>query len=124
MAVTVMDDADFSYRLVNDADSETAVVQDVVNGSTTLYSVVIDNTGNAGTEAHPKLYDSLPDGGVVAGTTAPDLIFMALRATKATYTIPGGFSFTTGLSYRCVTEAGTAGTTNPGAAVLVDFVVK
>ena len=123
MAVTIMDDADFSYRVVKDTSAVTTVVQDVVSGPTTLYSVAIGNIA-CGHVTYLKLYDSLPDGGVVAGTTAPDLIFAATANAKNVYTIPGGFVFTVGMSYRCVQEAGTAGTTNPASAVLLDFMVR
>tara|TARA_R110001583_G_scaffold34714_1_gene116220 strand:- start:775 stop:1146 length:372 start_codon:yes stop_codon:yes gene_type:complete len=123
MAVTIMDDAAFSYRMIRDTSATTTVVQDVVSGPTTLYSVAIGNIA-CGHVTYLKLYDSLPDGGVVAGTTAPDLIFAATASAKNIYSIPGGFSFTTGMSYRCVREAGTAGTTNPASAVLLDFMVK
>ena len=41
MAVTSMDDAAFSYRMIRDTSATTTVVQDVVSGPTTLYSVAI-----------------------------------------------------------------------------------
>ena len=43
MAVTIMDDAAFSYRMIRDTSATTTVVQDVVSGPTTLYSVAIGN---------------------------------------------------------------------------------
>ena len=109
VATTVLNDPNFTYKVVSSTDIESTTVQDVLGGSCTLFTVVID---------------AIPDGGVVAGTTDPDLIFMSRRGVKMTYQIPGGFAFSNGLSYRCVSDKGTAGTTNPAAAVNVQFVVS
>jgi|TARA_A100001515_G_C4562850_1_gene207167 hypothetical protein len=124
VATTVLDDVNFTYKVVSSTDIESATVQDVLGGSCTLYTVVIDCIGNQNEEVYLKLYDAIPDGGVVAGTTDPDMIFMGRRGVKMTYQIPGGFTFSSGLSYRCVSDKGTAGTTNPAAAVNVQFVVS
>ena len=127
VATTVMSDVNFTYKVVSSTDIESTTVQDVLGGSCTLYTVVIDGlllTGNDAEEVYLKIYDSIPDGGVVAGTTDPDLIFMSRRGVKMTYQIPGGFALSGGLSYRCVSDQGTAGTTNPAAAVNVQFVVS
>ena len=124
VATTVMSDVDFTYKVVSSTDIESTTVQDVLAGSCTLYNCVIDSTANDGEEVYLKIYDAIPDGGVVAGTTDPDLIFMGRRGEKNTYSIPSGFVLSSGLSYRCVSDQGTAGTTNPAAAVNVQFVVS
>ena len=76
VATTVLNDPNFTYKVVSSTDIESTTVQDVLGGSCTLFTVVIDAIGNQNEEVYLKIYDAIPDGGVVAGTTDPDLIFM------------------------------------------------
>lgn len=86
----------------------------------TLYAIIIDNTANSAVE-YVKLYD-IASGSATVGTLAPDWIFKIAAAVKKTICIPEGMAFATALTAACVTTAGTAGTTNPTADVVVDVV--
>jgi len=87
-----------------------------------LYYLEVDNTANASTAVYLKLYDAT--GSVTIGTTAPTLIFRADAAQKDTCVFPTGLTFANGFTHACVTEPGTAGTTNPGSAVIVRYVTS
>ena len=90
---------------------------DVLNGPCQVYSLSGKNT-HATTVFYLKVYDNTAPS---EGTTDPDYVFR-LEANKAfgPYTfgaIAGqikGHKFSNGLSYACVTTAGTGGTTGPG----------
>lgn len=86
----------------------------------TLYAIIIDNTANSAVE-FVKLYD-IASGSATVGTLAPDWVFKIAAAVKKTICIPEGMAFATALTAACVTTAGTAGTTNPTADVVVDVV--
>lgn len=115
----------FRSFIGEDTDVTNAAVKDVMNGPGYLHAIVVDNTGGAA--FHLKLYDN---GNPTVGGTDPDWILFVPAAGIYTflfkvYTSAGiyesGVYFATGLSWAGVTEAGTAGTTDPSATPDVHF---
>lgn len=97
-------------------------VDAVKASSATVYSLLIDNTLNAGAASYVKLFN-LASGSVVVGTTSPDEVIFVPGGAKVThllYTagVPGKV-FATALSAICVTTGGTAGSTAPVSSVPV-----
>ena len=88
--------------------------------SGTIHAIIIDNSANAAEAEYLKLWDAA-SGDVTVGTTAPDWVFKIPAATKRSIPIPEGIAFGTALTVACVTTAGTAGTTNPTADVVVSI---
>lgn len=109
------------FGLALESDLESTTKANIRGGATTLRTILV--VSPAGDDAHVKLYDATS---VTAGTTAPDWI-LPIRAATTREIIFGsaetvaGLPFTNGLSARCVTEAGTGGTTNTTQAVAVSF---
>lgn len=87
---------------------------DIFGTSGTFYVIDIDNTAN-GSASYVKLYNSAAP---TVGTTAPDWIFRVAANTRRSFVSIEGHAFTN-LSLCCVTAGGTAGTTSPGASVVV-----
>lgn len=111
--------------VIYDADADNTAENDVRAGPCTLYGVSVKNPNAA--VAYLKFYDSAAP---TVGTTAPDEIVMlegsgGLNGGYMHWQVNGtsGLSFTTGLSFACVTGAGTAGTTSPTSNVLVTLEV-
>lgn len=100
-------------------------VDAVKASSTSLYQVVIDNSGNGGAAAYVKLYN-LASGSVTIGTTVPDeVIFVPGGAiiTQSFYTKSApGKTFGTALTAACVTTGGTAGTVAPSNPVIASII--
>jgi hypothetical protein len=87
-------------------------------GAITLYGIEIDNTANT-SAVYAKVYDKA----TAAATEAddPTWIFPCPASSKLACSINGaaGQALTLGLSVRCVTAAGTAGTNSPTNPVKV-----
>lgn len=80
------------------------------------------NTTGGATTNFIKLYDL---NAVTAGTSLPDFILPIVNATTRTIFFfedgESGVTFENGLSERAVSNAGTGGTTDPGAAMPIGF---
>lgn len=124
MAITQFDNTYFTYKMTVDTDLGSATSQNVTNGPATLYSLTVDNTGNNSAISFLKIYDSLPDGGIVANSTEPDYIFPIDANAKRLINFPTGLVISTGLSLRCITSAQTNQTTDPSSNVSVVAVYK
>lgn len=107
-------------KLIVETSAGTTPDNNVTGAAGTLYTVDIDNTGNAGTAAYLKIYNAAAP---VVGTTAPDLIFEAPANQRRDFVIPRGWDFTA-LSFACVVSPGTAGSTEPAVAVPVRMVAS
>ena len=81
--------------------------------------IVNTTAGAASSTVYLKIYDSLDP---VVGTTSPEVIIMCPHGIATTVDISGGISIATAVSYACVQEAGTAGTTSPATTVVVHLV--
>jgi hypothetical protein len=111
--------------IVHDTDVDENVVKNIANGACYLHAIVVDNTVGGAGLVHLKLYDNANP---TVGGTDPVLI-LPVQASEivcfqfAIYDSNGdyesGLPYTVGLSYACVQEAGTAGTTAPGTAVKI-----
>ena len=103
---------------VADAGTLQAVQTDATNttdtlksGSGTLFKVEINNTANS-SAVYVKLYNNA--GGAPTGDgTDPNYVFKCPASTTKVYSCPKGTAFPNALYARCVTTAGTAGTSNP-----------
>lgn len=103
--------------LTNSADG-------IKSSSAVLYSVLLDNSANAGASTYVKLFN-VASGSVVVGTTAPDqIIFLPASAVITVFFFTGsapGMTFATALSACAVTTGGTAGNTGPSSSVKATF---
>lgn len=106
-------------RIINDADIDETVEKNVNDGAATLYAVVVDNSANAAI-TYVKLYNVASP---TVGTTVPDVILQVPVSVSRTYFFKQGLVFSTALSFAAVTAGGTAGTTGPTSAVIVDFLL-
>jgi hypothetical protein len=102
-------------RLILQTTATAASNNDVVGAPCTLYTVDVDNTANAAS-SYVKLYNNASP---TVGTTTPDLVVFVTSGVRRQYVIPEGVSFTTSLSFACVTVGGTAGTVSPSSPVIV-----
>jgi hypothetical protein len=99
-----------------------ATKQAIKAGSAVVYMIEVDNSANAAEAEWIKLYN-LASGGVTVGTSLPDVVILVPAAAKFNITIPGGATFGTALTAAAVKDGGgTAGTTNPTAALIVKIV--
>ena len=116
MAVTLTNQTvGTTNRIVKDTSATNTAVLNVTGGPGTVYLLFINNAANShGT--YVKFYDTTD--AVVVGTTVPDYIFLIAGSSIQQYAFTGGNKFLNGISYAAVREAGTAGTTAPGSAVL------
>lgn len=104
-------------KLVIDTSANATARNAVTGASGVLYTIEIDNTGNA-SAVYLKVYDAPT---VTVGTTVPDLVFKMNASVKRCFVIPEGMAFTD-LSFACVTAGGTTGTTGPTNPVIVRMV--
>src|ERR1035437_8700379 len=127
MAITQVDISTPSGEIIFN-DSATGNTADAVKASSALvYSVVIDNSANAGAASYVKLFN-LAAASVSPGTTAPDEIVYVPGGAVVTHVFYTGASpgktFGTALSAFCVTAGGTAGITAPTSSVSVTLNYK
>lgn len=106
-------------KLFTETDLESTAIA-VQASSTTIYEIEIDNTANAAQDNYMKFYNTA--GAVTVGTTVPDMVIEVRQGVSRSIVIPSGLVYETGLSVCCVTAGGTAGTTNPGSAVIARIV--
>jgi len=107
-------------KLIVETAAGATANNNVTGAAGTLYTVDIDNTGNADTDAYVKIYNTAAP---VVGTTAPDLILEAPANQRRDFVIPQGWDFAS-LSFACVVSPGTAGATAPAVSVPVRMVAS
>ena len=126
MAITGTPQADpiSALGVWNDTDAEGTAVNNIRPGATKLDLLDVDNAANAAV-SYLKIYDSL---GPTIGTTDPDWILPVAASVQRTYLFTEddvmGLTVANGISYAVVTGAGTAGTTSPTSAVILDGVAN
>lgn len=109
-----------SLKAVRDTDADATVEANVNAGAATIYIIVVDNTANAAQKVYLRLWNVLAP---TNGTTDPDIIVMVPAGVSRTVYLMEGMSFATGLSFACVTQAGTAGATSPTSDVPVTLYI-
>jgi hypothetical protein len=119
MSTTKLDNTYCSYKFAHETDLGTATVQNVTSGSATVYSIQANNVANTSTASYLKLYDTLPDGGIVTASTEPDYIFQLDGGKDVILSWPAGLFISTGLSIRCVADPQTNNVADPGQNVVV-----
>tara|TARA_R110000824_G_scaffold389734_1_gene585968 strand:- start:132 stop:518 length:387 start_codon:yes stop_codon:yes gene_type:complete len=128
MAITEFDNTYATCKFTVDTSLTSATSQNITNGAATLYSLTVNNVANTGAsssvgEVYLKVYDSLPDGGIIPTSTEPDYIFVITRATTQVISFPSGLPIANGLSLRCVSSAQT-NQVGVGNAVIVTAIYK
>jgi len=108
-------------KLVVQTDATATADNNVTGAAAIVYMIQVDNSANGGQVNYLKLYNH---NSPTVGTTAPNLVIMALGGADFTVAIPEGINFGTGLSLACVQEAGTAGVTSPTSDVVVRLVTS
>jgi hypothetical protein len=121
MAFTSTKSVSLTYHQAVETDAVATVIANIAGGAATLYSVQIDNDANAGNIVYVRFWDATS---ATNGTTVPYLSLKADADDKnLTYVIPQGLTFSTGISFACVTDhGGTAGTSAPSGDVIVRLV--
>ena len=121
MAVTIIPLAlAGAIKIIRDADCDATAENNVADGAATIYAITVDNTANAAIE-YVKLYNSAT--AITVGTTDPDVILMVPVSVVRSYIFRNSLSMSTGLSFAAVTAGGTAGTTGPTSAMIVNIVI-
>ena len=105
--------------ILSDDDVDETAVDDIFGGAGTIHGFHFENTHGA-TGAHFKAYDNSDP---TVGTTSPDLIIHLPANVNTVWFVTDGIAFTN-LSYACVQEDGTSGTTAPAAAVKLHASVR
>ena len=111
------------FGLAFDATANSTAEANIRGGPCTLYAIeVVNPSGGGATDVYIKLYDATS---IVAGTTAPDFILLVKTATTVRIQFgTSGQSFINGLTARCVQNAGTGGTTDPGTTVTLGIIAS
>jgi len=117
-----------AYEVV-DTNCNTTSSNDLTGAIESLGCILyeVDNTGNASTAAHLKVYDSTDPAD--DGSANPEIVLRVQAGVKRQFigmNLAGAPATPdiTHLSLRCVTEAGVAGTTSPGSAVTARILIK
>jgi hypothetical protein len=109
-------------KLIIQTDAEAAADNNITGaGNVDVYMIEIDNRANGGQAEYLKLYNHASP---TVGTTPPDMVIMAIGGADITMVFPVPIRFGTALSMACTQEAGTGGTTNPTASVIVRLVTS
>ena len=94
--------------------------------SGSVYIIEIDATAGVATTSEPACYVKLVDASSATGgggsSTVPDVVLFAPIGVVTRYVIKGGWDFSSGLSFWCVTTANLAGDTSPTADIKVSIV--
>ena len=121
MATTVSPQASpLSQRIVKETALAATVVLNVTGASGSWWSLDIDNSAN-GRITYVRVWDNLDP---TNGTTDPDWIVSVDSNERRIIVAPEGAVFALGLSMAAVRDAGTAGTTAPAGAVIVQLVTS
>lgn len=120
MAVTITPLAlNGTIKIIRDAVANATAENNVTDGSATIFAITADSLAG-GTTNFLKLYNSAT--AVTVGTTDPDVILMLPGSVTRSFIFRNSLSFSTGLSFACVTAGGTAGVGNPVTSVIVNIV--
>lgn len=122
MATTTLDNSYASFKVVVETDLGSAALQNITNGTATVHSIQVDNTGNTGDRSFLKMYDNLVDGGIDVDATEPDYVFVIDAGGNRFISFPGGLSVSNGLSLRCVQSGATSNVGDPSSNVSVTVI--
>ena len=104
-----------TYKITRGTVSGSAL-ENITGGSTTIYSMIFDNDPNNSQTNYVKLFDSTT---LTPASDSPDMCFRVDADEKnMSFTIPGGITFSNGISmYATPANGGTGGTVSPGSAL-------
>lgn len=118
MAVSITEQqTPLGSKVVKDTSVNSTAVNNVTGSSGSIYLIEIVN--GATTAIHFKIYDHASP---TIGTTAPNLVVPVPASSSVSVASTSGIVFGTAISYACVTEAGTAGVTDPNSTVSASLV--
>ncbi|MCP4437065.1 MAG: hypothetical protein GY913_21530 [Proteobacteria bacterium] len=107
MALTRSNPDGFTTRIADQTAASTTADSDLYGGAAKLYSLDINNAASQANYA--KVYDVTE----ASASDDPVLILKVPNGERHVVTCTQGFQFSTGVTWRAVQEAGTAGTTSP-----------
>jgi len=89
-------------------------LENITGGATTIYTLIFDNDMNAAQTIYVKLFDATT---LTPASDHPDLcVRLDADEKNISFTIPGGLSFSNGISmYATVSNGGSGGTVAPGS---------
>tara|TARA_R100000808_G_scaffold672_3_gene3350 strand:- start:16386 stop:16751 length:366 start_codon:yes stop_codon:yes gene_type:complete len=109
-----------AYNIMIETDLTSTMLQDVGNGSITIYSMHLNNAANSGS-VYVKCYNNTS---ATTGSDNPELIFRLFGTQVLDVVFPAGLTMSTGLCIACVDSVGTAGTTSPTNDVKIRLVTS
>lgn len=116
-------DKGLTYRIVQQDDVKATINHNVVGGSCTVTSVIINNTLGSATVWVRAANGYAP----TIGASLPELGLACAARTKRVYEMPGGILFPTGLSFWASSSSNPQGTGHPtvisSGKITVTFVV-
>lgn len=108
-------------KVVEDTDVDSTVKTNITGAPGSIYQIDVDNTANIADDVYIKIYN---DGSPVVGQSDPDLIILVKNSIRRSLVIPEGMEFDTAISYCCVVEPGTEGSTDPTEDVILRLVTS
>jgi hypothetical protein len=122
MAISTINISSPANEIVYSSSAMGGTVEGIKASSATVFSLIVDNTGNGAAATYVKLWNAV-NGSVVIGTTSPDEVVYVPAASVVTHVMytaaATGKVFGTALSAAAVTAGGTAGVTAPSNPVRV-----
>jgi hypothetical protein len=114
-------------KLVVNLSADTDASNNVTGASSgSVYIIEIDATKGVATTDESVCYLKIADASSATGgggsSTVPVLVLPAPIGVVTKYVIKGGWAFTAGLSYWCVTSSTLAGDTSPTADIKVSII--
>lgn len=104
--------ADVPDVIVKQTDTDSTASADVFSGSASLYSLQLDNSGEATDDVFFKFYNLK---GVNPASDLPVLKINIGTSTSRDIIVTDGLPFSTGCSFRATTGSGDTDTTSPTA---------
>lgn len=110
-----------TYHTTLQTDCDVSIANNITGTNSTLYAVEIDNDANGSEINFIKFYDA------TSATVNSDDPYLSLQVDadekNITYHIPQGLTFSNGICLAAVSDGGgTAGTTSPGASIIVRLI--
>mgnify|MGYP003111127096 FL=1 len=110
----------FSVRGVEVTELGNTGLSDFLSGSTTVYTLDLDNSAN-GAITYFKLYDNASP---TYGTTDPVVMIEVKASTRQVWSVAQGLNLTNGLSMMACTVDGAASGSSPSSAFNLSLVVS
>ena len=110
----------FSVRGVEITDLENSGLSDFLSGSTTVYTLDLDNSANSAI-TYFKLYDNASP---KYGTTDPVVMIEVAANARQVWSVAQGLNLTNGLSMMAATSDGPDSSSSPSSSFNLSLVVS